>query len=79
MSYYRYEPQTVLYNSSYKLHCDVPVTTDRTVRNIRPDTVLLDKTIKQSNSTDLPIPDSHNLCSANTEKLQSYADLREKN
>jgi hypothetical protein len=48
MPYYRYEyePQTVLDNSSYKKHCCMPMPTDRTVHNIRPDTVLFDTTIK---------------------------------
>ena len=51
--------------------------TDRTAHNSRPHRVVLDKTIKESYSVGVAIPDSHNLHSTNTEKLQKYRDLKE--
>jgi hypothetical protein len=37
MPYYKYEPQSVLQNSNYKLYCDRLPITDGTIHNIRPD------------------------------------------
>ena len=49
----------------------------RTVRDSRPDIVILDKTIKVAHSVDVAVPNSHNLHSSVTEKLQKYTDLKE--
>jgi hypothetical protein len=50
---------------------------DRTVHNHRPDTVTLDKTVKQAHSVDVAIPSNHNLHSTVTEKLEKHTDLTE--
>jgi hypothetical protein len=39
---------------------------------------MLHKTIKTTYSVDIAIPNSHNLHSTITEKLQKYTDLKEK-
>jgi hypothetical protein len=74
---YKYEPQAVLQNSSYKLYYDRPIITDRTIHRNRPNTVMLDKTIKAAHSVDAATANSHRLHSTNTEKLQKYTDLKE--
>jgi hypothetical protein len=45
--YYKYEPQSVLENSKYKLYCDRSIITYRTIHNFRPDIVMLDKSSKK--------------------------------
>jgi len=52
--------------------------TDRTIHNNRQDKVVLNKTIKEAYSVDVAVPNSHNLHSTITEKLQKYKDLKEK-
>ena len=49
--------------------------TDQTIHNNRPDTALLDKTIKEAYLTDIAILNSHNLHSAITQKFQKYTDM----
>jgi len=72
MPYYKYEPQSVAENSSYKPCRERSRITDRTIHNNKPDTVLLDDTIKEAYLIDLAIPDSHNLYSTITKRLQKY-------
>jgi len=48
--------------------------TDRTIHNNKPDIVLLDELIKEAYLTDAAIPDSHNLYSTITERLQKYTE-----
>jgi integrase len=68
MPYYKNEPQSVIENSLYH---------DRTTHNNRPDIVLLHKTIKEEYLIYAAIPNSHNLHSTFTDKLQNYTDLIE--
>jgi hypothetical protein len=75
--YYKYKPQSVLENSSCKLYCDRPIITARTIHNNRPNIVILEKTIKEAYLLDVAIPNSHNLQSTITEKLQKYTKLKE--
>jgi len=51
--------------------------TVRTVHNNNTDRAVLDKTTKQAHSVDIAIPNSHNLHSAITERLQKCSDLKE--
>jgi hypothetical protein len=67
----------VLENSKYKLYNDRSIITDQTIHNNRPGIVILDKTIKAAYLIDVTIPNSHNLHSTITEKLQKYTDLKE--
>jgi hypothetical protein len=53
------------------------VMADGTVHSNRPDTVILDKTIKQAHSVDTAIPKSHNFHSTVTERLQQYTGWKE--
>jgi hypothetical protein len=77
MLHYKYEPQSVLENSHYKLYYGRFIITDRTIHNNRPDIVILDKTIKEACLMDGAIFNSHNLHSIITEKLQKYTDFKE--
>jgi hypothetical protein len=72
MPYYKYEPQSILEKSKYKLYYDMSIITDRTNHNNR-----LDKTIKEAYLIVVAIPNSHSLHSTITEKLQKYTDLKE--
>ena len=74
---YKYEPQSVLENFSYKLYYNRTIMTDQTTQNSRQDTVILDKSIREANLIDIAIPNSHNLPSTITKKLQKYTDLKE--
>ena len=53
------------------------ITPDRTIHNNGPKVAIFDKTIKAAHSIDTAIPNSHNLHSTITEKLQKYTDLKE--
>jgi hypothetical protein len=63
--------------STYTLYYDRSVTTARTVHKNRPDTFMLDKTIKEAYLIDVAIPNGHNLYSIITEKIQKYTELKE--
>jgi hypothetical protein len=71
-------PQSVLENSNYKLYYDRSIITYGTIRNNRPDTVVLEKIIKESHSIDVGIPGYPNLHSTIVDKLQTYTDLKER-
>jgi hypothetical protein len=53
------------------------IITDRNIPKNRHDIVTLAKTTKEAHSIDVAIPNSHNLLSTITEKLQKYTDLKE--
>jgi len=48
MPYLKYEPQSMLENSNYKLYYDMSIMTDQTVHYNRQDIVILDKIIKEA-------------------------------
>jgi hypothetical protein len=50
MPYYEQEPQSVFESSDHKPYLDRIIANDRTVHNSRPDSVMLDKTIKDAHS-----------------------------
>jgi len=66
----------VLENPICKLSYDRSEIADRTVRNIDPDTGMLDKTVKEAYLIHVAIPSSHKVHSAITEKLQKYTDMK---
>jgi hypothetical protein len=70
MPYYKYEWQSLLQNSSYKLSNDRFIITDRTIHDI-------DRTwwymAEPSHLTDVAIPNSHNLHSTS---LRSYTSIQ---
>jgi len=72
----KYEPQYSLQNN-YKLYYGMCLVTVRAVHNNSTDTVMLEKTTKHAHSLDVAIPNSHNLHSAITERLQMCTDLKE--
>ena len=49
MSYYKYEPLSVLGNSNYKIYYDRSMITDRNIPKNRPDKIILN--ISQCNQT----------------------------
>jgi hypothetical protein len=77
MPYYKYEPQSIIGNSNYNLYYRRSIITDRTIHNNRPDIIILDNTIKEAYLIDVALPNSHNLHSIITEKLQKYTGLKE--
>ena len=62
---------------SYKLYYNRTTITDRTTHSSTQDTVILDKSIKETNLIDVAIPNSRNFHGTITEKLQKYTDLKE--
>jgi len=68
MPWYKYEPESVSENCSYKLYCDRSVIAGLTAHT---NTLMLDKTIKAESSIDVAITNSHNLHSTTTHKLQN--------
>ena len=64
-----------LFSRSHKLYYDRSIITDQNVHNNRLDTIMFDKTIKQAYL--VATPNSHNLQSTLTKKLQKYTDLIE--
>jgi hypothetical protein len=68
MPYYKYEPQSVLENSSYELYYDRSIRTDRTIHNNRPYIVILDKTIEEAYLIDVAFSNSRNLRSTITQE-----------
>jgi hypothetical protein len=50
---------------------------DLTIQNNRQDKVIRNKTNKEAHSTDVAVPNSHNIHNTITEKLQKYSDLKE--
>jgi hypothetical protein len=78
MSYYEYKLQSMLEDSSYKLHCDHYIMTDWSIHNNWPDIplVLLDKTIKDAYLIYVAIPNSYTLHSTITEKHKKYTENR---
>jgi hypothetical protein len=67
----------VVENCNCKLFCDRSIVTDRTIHNSIPNIVILDKAVKETKLIVAAIPNSHNLHSTITEKLQKYTDLTE--
>jgi len=68
--YHKHEQPSALENSNYQLYPDRSMTTVRTIHSSRPVIVILDKAIKEACLIDVAIPNSHNLHSPITEKLQ---------
>jgi hypothetical protein len=58
MSYYKYDPQSMLQNATYNMYCDRSIITDRTVHNNTPDIIILHTTTTAAYSTDVAIPQS---------------------
>jgi hypothetical protein len=79
MPYYKYEAQSVLENSYYKLHSqyDMSVITDLSIHNNRLNIIILDRNINETYLTDVAIPISHNLRSIISEKFQKNTHLKE--
>jgi riboflavin synthase alpha subunit len=61
MPYYKHETQSVLENSNYKLCYDGSTLTDQTVRNNKTNVLIIDKSIKEVNLTDVAVSNRHNL------------------
>jgi hypothetical protein len=67
---YKYESRSILDNLYYKLYYGKSIIIDQTVHNIKPDIVILYKTIKEAYLLDVGILNGHSLQSIITEKLQ---------
>jgi hypothetical protein len=78
MLYCKSEPQSdVDSTQTHKLYYSRSIITDRTAHNKNPDTVMLDKTTKESYLTDVALSNSYNLRSTISERLQKYTHLKE--
>jgi len=77
MPYFKYEPQSMLENSNYKLYYDMSIMTDETINYNRQDIVILDRPIKETYLIVVAIPNNHSLHRTITVKFQKYGDLKE--
>ena len=77
MLHYKYESQSVLENSSYKLYYDRYIITDHTVHSNRLHIVKLEKPNKEPYIADVATPKSHNLYSMIIKKFQKHTDLKQ--
>ena len=75
--YYKYNPETILENSTHKLYFDRAILTDRTVHYNRPDVTLIDKINKTAHIIDIAVPNTHNLQKTIAEKLTKYIELKD--
>ncbi|CAH2255638.1 jg19332 [Pararge aegeria aegeria] len=75
MPYYRYDPASVLENSSALLYWDRTIITDRYITANRPDIVLVDRSVRRAIIVDITIPHDDNLVKAEKEKVSKYLDL----
>ncbi|XP_073962028.1 uncharacterized protein [Choristoneura fumiferana] len=73
--YYKYKPQSVLENDSYRIYWDRTIITDKTVHYNRPDITVLDKHNKSVTLIDIAICNTHNLLTTHTDKTTKYTDL----
>ncbi|CAH2232947.1 jg16758 [Pararge aegeria aegeria] len=73
MPYYRYDPASVLENSSALLYWDRTIT-DRYITANRPDIVLVDRSVRRAIIVDITIPHDDNLVKVEKEKVSKYLD-----
>ncbi|XP_030764043.1 uncharacterized protein LOC115888439 [Sitophilus oryzae] len=73
--YYKYQPQTVLENESWKILWDLAITTDRTVSYNRPDILVFDKKQRKAQVIDIQIPADENVGKSRMEKVLKYQEL----
>lgn len=73
--YYKYQPQTVLENESWKILWDLIITTDRTVSHNRPDILVFDKKQRKAQVIDIQIPADENVGKSRMEKVLKYQEL----
>jgi hypothetical protein len=75
MPYYKYIPNTILENETFKLYWDRSLITDKTIHNNRPDITLVDKLSKTVYFIDIAITNNHNLNAKYAGKLIKYSEL----
>lgn len=75
--YYKYNPQTILENTTHKLYYDRAILTDKTIHYNRPDITVQDKVNKITYLIDIAVPNTHNIQKTITEKISKYAELKD--
>lgn len=70
MPYHKYEPQSIVENTSYMLHLDRSIITDLNIQSNRPDIVILDNTNKEAYLINVSFTNNHNVHGTITEWLQ---------
>ncbi|KAJ0176683.1 hypothetical protein K1T71_007862 [Dendrolimus kikuchii] len=73
--YYKYKPETIVENKNYKIYWDRTIITDKTVHFNRPDITLHDKNNSTVYIIDIAIPNTHNIQTTTSEKLNKYQEL----
>lgn len=73
--YYKYHPQTVLENTTYKLYWDRSILTDKTVHHNRPDITIWDRVSKKVFFVDFAVVDNNNIMTTYQTKLGKYREL----
>jgi hypothetical protein len=73
--YYNYTPKPVIENEKFTLYWDRPIITDRTIKNNKPDIVIIDKTCRIATLVDIACPLDHNISTTESEKIRKYIDI----
>jgi hypothetical protein len=73
--YYNYIPKPVLESERFTLYWDRPIITDRTIRNNKPDIVIINKATRTATLVDIACPLDHNISSTESEKIRKYIDI----
>ena len=73
--HYKYNPKPVLESEKFAVYWDRPIITDRTIKNNKPDIVIIDKASKTATLVDIACPLDHNITSTESEKIRKYIDI----
>jgi hypothetical protein len=73
--HYNYNPKPVLESQKFTLYWDRPLITDRTIKNNKPDIVIIDKSMKTATLVDIACPLDHNISPTESEKIRKYIDI----
>ena len=73
--WYNHQPKAVEENERVKILWNFRIQTDHTIRNIKPDIVVIKKAQKEANIIDVAIPNDYNICQKRFEKMRNYTNL----
>ena len=74
-NWWTHRAEKVLENDSFKLLWDVPIRTDKIIREHRPDIVIVDKVKRETMLVDVAIPGDARVRTKELEKMVKYRDL----
>ena len=75
-TWYKYEPEKVVENDSWKILWDVTIQTDHVIEARRPDMVIIDKTKNECKIIDFACPFDSRIEEREKDKMKGYNDLK---